>query len=362
MVRILIFSLSLLFCPYLSAQTNPPASTNSVTNSIFPPISTPTLNQMEKWSSGALSNAQGTVERTIHSMETNVTSTNSGTNSIFSNFHAPTMNQVNQWSSNLLTTTKESFDKAVDAIAASGLLGSPEQSRVDRLLIPNADQGEFGNRSGNCIPNAFSHFVVWWDSEGFLPLSKKFPTTNAKFEWVQEQLEKAFKTQYFGTEGKELTKGMENFFKTNYEGRAKVRTLVLPITAKNLTAATVGYNATVLCLGVREIGQPEVYHGVTLVEATPDGSISFITWGYRWAGRVVPYPAKNASSKDAHLLKIQLVDDPANPFRNKILHNGLEFIINPETSVLLCAIPTPLTEAEKAAFLEEKKKKQQQEL
>lgn len=275
--------------------------------------------------------------------------TNSTTNSSFFSIPTPSMNDVGQWTSGVLSTAKDTVNKTVKTLAENGYLGSPEQSKVDRQLIPNASQEQFGNRSGNCVPNSFAHFVIWWDSEGFLALPKTFKKTDEKYEWVHEQLEKAFKTQYFGTKGSELTEGMETFFKKHYEGRAKIRTVALAPTIDNMVAATVGYNATVLLLNVRELGKTEEHHAVTLVTAEKTGGVSFITWGYRWEGKIVPYQSKS-DGKNSNLLKIQFVDDPANPYRKEIQFNAMQFIINPETDALLCAIPTPLTDEEKEAL------------
>lgn len=274
------------------------------------------------------------------------TSTNSSTNTIL-----PSMEQVNTWTSGLLTTAKEATQSAIskttEALLKSGLLGSPEQDRVNRRLIPNSNQSQFGKGvAGNCVPNSFAHYVIWWDSEGFLAIPKTFKKEDQKYEWVHEELEKAFKTRPSGTKGSELTEGMQAFFGKHYKDRAEITTFSLAPTAKNLSDAASGYNAAVLCLSIYNQGKPEDNHAVTLVEADEQGNISFITWGYRWEGRVIPYrpksPSALAKALAQGLLQIDVVDDPANSYRAKLESHQLEFVIDPENDPVLVAVPKPL--------------------
>ena len=157
----------------------------------------------------------------------------------------------------------------------------------DRLRIPVINQGDFGSKASDCVPSSFCNFLLWWDREGYLRIPKRGDFED-KADWVHTRVARYCGTRNnSGTYTDDATEGFRKYFTKDIEDLATLQVRIdHDIRPENLARYTVGDQATMLAVTIRQRPSHDSGHWVALVDAKPDGSIVFNTWGTQFRGRI----------------------------------------------------------------------------
>lgn len=178
-----------------------------------------------------------------------------------------------------------------ESAAAAGKPGDLAAFRqfpaLDRDKLPVISQEDFGTKANDCVPSSFCNFLLWWDQAGVLEIPKQ-GDFDAKAEWIHTRLSRYCVTRNnSGTYVDNATKGFKEYFEKNIAELAtlKVRT-DYDLRPENLARYTVGENATMLQVTIREAPRHDSGHWVALVSAAAEGTVVFHTWGARFEGKI----------------------------------------------------------------------------
>ncbi len=163
------------------------------------------------------------------------------------------------------------------------------EPHVDRKGIPVINQGEFGNKASDCVPSAFCNFLLWWDEIGYLEIPKRGDFED-KAEWIHSRIARYCGTRNTaGTSVDEAREGFAKYFEKDIGDLAAHRCFRdHDLRPENLARYTTGTDATMLEVTIRRPPGRDSGHWVALVEAWPDGTLVFNTWGMRFEGRMKP--------------------------------------------------------------------------
>lgn len=266
------------------------------------------------------------------------------------------LNKVKDGRAELITTKKKRlnvpYDKLVyyDQLAINAFLREGKKTELPlrnengfddsfRKMIPTISQTVFGRKKGSCIPNAFMHFLLWWNDLGIFSIPKKGDRIKQS-EWLHKELEQFFETRSSGTTHSDAVTGIKEFFK---EYESENYKMVISDTTKGsleeLQSEVQGVSATILSLKTLKKGKVDEGHGVCLVSLTDDNWITFHTWGDVFTGRLVKAMLKGEAQPYYY---VDLVLNPGSKFYDWIIKGG-GFAI-PEKSLSYFVIKPELKE------------------
>ncbi|MCX6873095.1 MAG: hypothetical protein NTW21_04715 [Verrucomicrobia bacterium] len=181
------------------------------------------------------------------------------------------------------------------AAARAAALAAPFRpaSSPERTKLPLLNQEEFGVLANDCVPNAFAAFLLWWDQQGVLAVPHR-GDARSKADWLHQRLsEYCATTEAAGTSTSDARRGLSTYFQRHLAGTAALRIgSDYDCTPANLARYPVGLAACLLNLTVYHGNTKQGGHFVALLNAKPDGTLGFRTWGLDFQGklRVLPPP------------------------------------------------------------------------
>jgi hypothetical protein len=189
---------------------------------------------------------------------------------------------------------------------------------LNRENLPVIGQEDFGNKASDCVPSSFCNFLLWWDQAGVLEIPKRGDFEN-KAEWVHSRIARYCVTRNnSGTYVDDATKGFREYFEKDLPDLATLKIRIdYDLRPENLARYTVGENATMLQMTIREAPRHDSGHWVALVSASADGTLVFHTWGARFEGKL------EVLEKKPELIRLGTVDSgmqtvPATSYEIKI--------------------------------------------
>lgn len=237
-----------------------------------------------------------------------------------------------------LTDLRASEIDASEADRADGrgiFAGFKPVPAMNREQIPVISQGDFGSKASDCVPSSLCNFLLWWDKEGYLKIPKR-GDFHDKADWVHTRVARYCGTRNnSGTYTDDATKGFRKYFTKDIEDLATLNIHIdHDIQPENLARYTMGDQATMLGMTIRQRPSRDSGHWVALLDAKPDGSIIFNTWGAQFRGKIVPLEKSEEKirrqgqtvSATTYRIEITNQDDLPDWFRN----SERELILNPE--------------------------------
>jgi hypothetical protein len=243
-------------------------------------VSASELTSERLWSSPEGKTLRGTWVRTIPESEQVEILTAAGKRVIIS---LANLSKVDQ---NLVASERTSKQAAAEA-----KVGETPAFRnfpaLDRGELPVISQSDFGNKASDCVPSSFCNFLLWWDQAGVLEIPKRGDFGD-KAEWVHSRLARYCGTRNTaGTNVEDATKGFREYFEKDIADLATLKIRIdYDLHPENLARYTVGENATMLQMTIRQAPRHDSGHWVALVSASADGSVVFHTWGARFEGKI----------------------------------------------------------------------------
>ncbi len=237
--------------------------------------------------------------------------------------------------------------------AASSLTEPPpgyehiNKANLDRSKIPSLDQGKYGNKASDCVPNSYAMFLMWWDqfSNLQIPRGRDF---DDKAEWIHKELARAFVTRNnSGTSYAKAQEGMRQYFERRHEGVALFKDYrEYDIRPTTLAKYTVDSALTVLSLSIYYGDDYDGGHAVSVLRVDENGAIDFNTWGQKFSGQIVSigplanneYPPSGAPNVPRERFEIKL--SPLNNIPQWMKDREVRFILDPmRWDSLLVMIP-----------------------
>ena len=199
----------------------------------------------------------------------------------------------------------------------AGLTAFREIPALDRDKLPVISQEDFGNKASDCVPSSFCNFLLWWDQVGVLEIPKR-GDFDAKAEWVHSRMARYCVTRNnSGTYVDDATKGFKEYFEKDLADFATLKIRIdYDLRPENLARYTVGGNATMLQVTIRETPRHDSGHWVALVSASADGTVVFHTWGARFEGKI------EVLEKKPGILRLGTHEVPATSYEIKIRNTG----------------------------------------
>jgi len=206
---------------------------------------------------------------------------------------------------------------------------------LDRSRIPVINQGDFGQKSSDCVPSSFCNFLLWWDQEKVLEIPKR-GDFQKKADWIHTLMARLCVTRNnSGTSLSVVKEAFEKYFKTEL---AEVATCEYEedydLRPENMARHTVGANATMLGMTIIDSRNKESGHWVALISVDPTGKLVFQTWGARFEGEL-----KVLEEKPGEFYQIDGKKVPATKYEIRILNalsllewvreDGIRFVLDP---------------------------------
>jgi len=211
-----------------------------------------------------------------------------------------------------------------------------------RLMIPTINQSIFGRKKGSCVPNAFAHYVLWWNELGIFQIPKKGDRIK-QAEWIHKELEQCFKTKSQGTSLKDAEAGVIKFFMENPSENYEMDVdLSFRGSLADLRNHLKGPNAVILVVNTLHKGKYDEGHGVCVVSLTDDNWITFNTWGEQFTGRLVKSILRGSKYPSYY---IDLVENPGNKYYQWIVDGG-GFSLSPDKAMTYITVEPKLKEKE----------------
>jgi len=210
-----------------------------------------------------------------------------------------------------------------------------ELPALDRSRIPVINQGDFGQKSSDCVPSSLCNFLLWWDQEKVLEIPKR-GDFQKKAEWIHTLMARLCVTRNnSGTSLSAVKEAFAKYFKTEL---ADVATCEYEedydLGPENMARHTVGANATMLGMTILDSRDKESGHWVALISVDPSGKLVFQTWGARFEGEL-----KVLEEKLGEFYQIDGKKVPATKYEIRILNplslpewvreDGIRFILDP---------------------------------
>lgn len=184
------------------------------------------------------------------------------------------------------------------AAARAAALAAPFRAAPspDRAKVPLLKQGEVGKLTNNCLPNTLAAFLLWWDQQGVLGVPHQ-GDPSIKAAWLHERLTDYCATsETAGTSTRNARRGLRSYFERHLAGTAALRVETdFDCTPANLARYPVGLAACLLNITVYHGDIKQGGHFVTLLNATPDGTLRFRTWGLDFQGKLRVLPPSPAN-------------------------------------------------------------------
>ena len=209
-----------------------------------------------------------------------------------------------------------------------------DAANLDRNKIPTLDQGTYGHKASDCVPNAYAMCFMWWDVNSSLkiPRGRDF---DDKAEWIHKELSRNFGTRNNrGTYYRDVDEGLVELFAERFgETAAFTAHRTYDVRPATLAPLVSGANATILCLSLFNGEDYDGGHAVTVLNLKEDGSIEFNTWGRKFTGKIITLgplaaderPAVDSAPKERFEIKLDAPDDVPQWMKDR----KLRFVLDP---------------------------------
>jgi len=170
--------------------------------------------------------------------------------------------------------------------------------RVNRRNIPNFDQGEYGKKASDCVPNSYAMFIGWWHASGWVKMPESRKAFGEQVGWLHDRLARCMKTRNnSGTRANDIAEHLQKFFQDEMKTPvAFTHSFDYDYRPENLAKYVQGANATVLYLTTYSGRKKQGGHAVTVKNLEADGSIEFNTWGMSLTGKLKLIPGEKSKS------------------------------------------------------------------
>lgn len=167
-----------------------------------------------------------------------------------------------------------------------------DEKGVDRSIIPNFNQADYGSKSSDCVPNSYAMFVAWWHVRKWVNVPQKDRNFGDKVDWIHKRLARCLKTRNnSGTSVRDNPEELTKFFKEEVKSDAAFTfQAVMDYRPENLEKFTKGANGTILLLSTYNGSRYQGGHAVALKSISKDGVVKFNTWGLDLKGKLKVIP------------------------------------------------------------------------
>ncbi len=182
-----------------------------------------------------------------------------------------------------------------------------------RNKIPAMESEEIGAIEYESIVDAVWVSLLWWDSEGIMPVPKS-GDFDRKADWLYKELTRSIEERGDETATLEQTKeGLAEYFEKRLEETGSCKSVILTeVNADILSRMAVGNTIVILKMTMTYADSDKAYAtAATLESMTPDGTFVMHMQGRRLTGKMTAVPAKKGARNGVNVQEFSMTNPEA---------------------------------------------------
>lgn len=190
-------------------------------------------------------------------------------------------------------------------------------SKMNRLQVPEFGEEEKVRAGTMWITDCFAPFLLWWDGNKTVEITRGGKTPEEKRTWIRAELSSGVRAKAGPNEMQHVQKTLERHLKRHTKDEVRVTLEELSVSS-SIQAAELTRNsaATMAYLTSYSGKESKFWFPAAIVTCHKDGSIAFDIYGKRFTGTMTPSDEKFHGPGDNKFVPQKITLDPGSKFPN----------------------------------------------